>query len=239
MKKKFKHILPGKSNNDPIEHRFLAGHHSALDVSTFAQNERTLLLRLISGLCTNADKSQNIKLQKSFFTEALVTIDENENIEVEYYKNEWTSIKNTVCKREIMLNIVNHKITPCIAGYGVKKLLSKKEINCKAYINKITYGYGFELTPSEKKSIAHDVTCIDFRDKGGLRWPSRLVVLTCGIVTNVFEQFLNNEELMNDYYASCSSGRVCLLALKELALKTSSTTCVFNAFNVSCPLCGK
>ena len=66
--------------------RFLAGHHSTLDVSTFAYNERTLLLRMISESCTNADKSQNRKLCESFFTEALVMIDENENVEVMHWK---------------------------------------------------------------------------------------------------------------------------------------------------------
>ena len=56
---------------------------------------------------------------------------------------------------------------------------------------------------------------------------------------NVFEQFLNTEELMNDYQTSCSSGRVCSLALKELALEMLSSTHVINAFNVPCLLCGK
>ena len=55
----------------------------------------------------------------------------------------------------------------------------------------------------------------------------------------MFEQFLNNEESMNDCDASCSSGRVCLLALKELALEILSSTHVFDAFNAPCPLCGK
>ena len=85
--KKFKCIIPGKINDDPIEHRFslnrfLAGHHSALVFSTFSHNKRTLLLRMISKLCTNADKSQNRTLHKSFFAEALVMIDDNEKNEV-------------------------------------------------------------------------------------------------------------------------------------------------------------
>ena len=50
--KKFTCVLTEKSNNEPIEHRFslntcLGGHRLALDVSTFFNNERTLLLRLV------------------------------------------------------------------------------------------------------------------------------------------------------------------------------------------------
>ena len=56
---------------------------------------------------------------------------------------------------------------------------------------------------------------------------------------NLFEQFLNTEELMNHYHISCSSGWVCLLVLKELVLEILSSTHVINAFNVPCLLCGK
>lgn len=56
---------------------------------------------------------------------------------------------------------------------------------------------------------------------------------------NVFEQFLNNEESINDYRTSCSSRRVCLLALKELVLEALSSACAFDALCVSCPLRGK
>ena len=62
--KGFKHAISGKSNNDPIEHLFslnrcLGGHHLALELSTFAQEERELLFHVISKLCTNNDGSHN------------------------------------------------------------------------------------------------------------------------------------------------------------------------------------
>ena len=65
-------VLTGKNNNDPIEHRFslnrnLSGHHLALDVSTFSNNERMSLLRLVSVSCANIDGSHNKLLNKSFF----------------------------------------------------------------------------------------------------------------------------------------------------------------------------
>ena len=48
-KKKIKHVLAGRSRNYPIEKTFslnrcLGGSYLALDVSTFAHNERVLLL---------------------------------------------------------------------------------------------------------------------------------------------------------------------------------------------------
>ena len=56
--KGFKHVLTGESDNDPIEYHFslnrcLGGHHLALDISTFAHNERALLLNLIIKLRRN------------------------------------------------------------------------------------------------------------------------------------------------------------------------------------------
>ena len=57
-------MLTGKSNIEPIEHRFilnryLGGHHLALDVRTFDNNERKLSLRLGRDLCANIDRSHN------------------------------------------------------------------------------------------------------------------------------------------------------------------------------------
>ena len=47
----FKHLLEGNIKNDPKMHRFsmsmhLSGHHLALDVPTFACNDRALLINL-------------------------------------------------------------------------------------------------------------------------------------------------------------------------------------------------
>ena len=70
--KKKLHVLTGRNNDDPNEHRFslnvcLAGYHLALDVSTHTHNERALLLRLVSNSCTNTDGSHNKVLLKSCF----------------------------------------------------------------------------------------------------------------------------------------------------------------------------
>ena len=64
-------MLIGKKHHGPIEkifslNRHLGGNHLALDVSTFAWNERTLLLSLVGKLCANADDSHNKTLHKYF-----------------------------------------------------------------------------------------------------------------------------------------------------------------------------
>ena len=69
---KFKHVLPGRINNDPIEMRFslnrhLSGNDLALDVASFCHNERTLLLQLVGHLCANADNSFDKIKYKGFF----------------------------------------------------------------------------------------------------------------------------------------------------------------------------
>ena len=54
------------------------GKHLALDVSTFARNERTLLLQLVSRLCQNEDGIQNKALYKLFFDEVHFMIESSE-----------------------------------------------------------------------------------------------------------------------------------------------------------------
>ena len=61
----------------------LGGHHLDLDVSTFAHNERTLFLYLISQLCANVDGSHSKTLHKSFFIEAHSMIETSKRIEID------------------------------------------------------------------------------------------------------------------------------------------------------------
>ena len=84
-------MLTGKSNNDPIEYLFslnifLGGNHLALDVSTFANNERTLLLHLVSDLCAYTDGSHNKLLHKSFFEDVHSMIDQSERVVINLWK---------------------------------------------------------------------------------------------------------------------------------------------------------
>ena len=105
---------------------------------------------MISELCTNEGKSQNRKLRKSFFTEALVMIDKNENAEIMHWKNKLVSITNAVRNSVTIQNIMNYKIIPYITGCRVKKLFSNTNINYKVCTSKIIHSYGFELILSEK-----------------------------------------------------------------------------------------
>ena len=71
----------------PIEHRFsvdryLSGNHLALDVSTFAYDERALLLNLVSYPYENVDGSHNNILCESFFDEVQSMVKTSEAIEV-------------------------------------------------------------------------------------------------------------------------------------------------------------
>ena len=62
--KESKHVLSGRTHNDPIDHRFsasrcLGGNNLALCVHVFDCNERVLLLYLNKKSCTNQDGSRN------------------------------------------------------------------------------------------------------------------------------------------------------------------------------------
>ena len=65
---------------------------------------------------------------------------------------------------------------PCIAGYGIKKLFNIVTIKCQVRRNKLSYGHGGKLNILHKSRIAHNMSCIDMRDEGGLIWTSRIVV---------------------------------------------------------------
>ena len=64
--------------------------------------------------------------------------------------------------------------------------------------------------------MAHNKLFIDLRDKGGLIWPSRIVVLISGAIVKLFEWFLNSDAKMIDCHMSCSSSRTILMALKDV-----------------------
>ena len=85
-------VLTWRNNNDAIYHRFslnryLAGHHLALDVITFAHNERALLLRLVSNLCTNIDDSHNKLSHNYFFEDVHSMMHQSGRVEIDAWKN--------------------------------------------------------------------------------------------------------------------------------------------------------
>ena len=96
-KKNFKHVLTGKMNNDPIElrfssNRYLAGHHQSLDICAFSNNERALLLQLISELCTNSNGSHNRIMHKLFFMNAHDMIAQPERTQADFLKQKWNDV---------------------------------------------------------------------------------------------------------------------------------------------------
>ena len=89
--KKCAHVLTGKINNWPIEHRFslnrnAGGHHLASDVSKFSNNERTLLLRLVYDTCANIDGSNKKILHESFFEDAHSIINQSKRVAIISWK---------------------------------------------------------------------------------------------------------------------------------------------------------
>ena len=114
-----------------------------------------------------------------------------------------------------------------IAGYRVKKLFDRKSVNCKAFVDKLSYGHN--LDKMNKMRFPHNVEYVDFRYDGGLLWPSRIVVMLTGVVIKLFEQILASEDFMNDYYTSCSSSSIALLFLKSMVFDIMSNSNYFNA----------
>ena len=128
-------MLTGKSNNDPSGHHFslnrhLGGHHLALDVSTFANNERTLILRLVSDLCSNPDRSHNKLLHESFFEDVHSMIDQSERVVINLWKEKWKCVFKKYSSNESILHLLNHDVIPYIAGCGIKKLFNRASIKC-------------------------------------------------------------------------------------------------------------
>ena len=68
-------------------------------------------------------------------------------------------------------------------------------------------------------------------------WLSSIVVLLCGIIIQLFEEILKSNRLMNDYYVSCSSGRVALIVLKQMVQEMIIFSRHFNTFKFTCHCC--
>ena len=130
-------------------------------------------------------------------------IETSEKIEIEKLKDKWIRLKQTCVDGKVINGIQDHKITPCISSYGVKKLLGNRPIKEKVFLNKIMCVHNYELNSSFKSIIAHKKLHIELRDEGVLTWPSRIVVIIAGIIINFlnfFDFFLHNTELKSDYF---------------------------------------
>ena len=128
----------------------------------------------------------------------------------------------------VVKQIIDHKITPWIAGYDVKKLLHRFPTKFPVCLNAITHGYGHTLNKSNKNRIPYHTSCMNLRDEGCLGHPSRIITTIAGIIINSFERILNTAELINYYHKSCSSSRVavwvriiqsCLVPLRVFSLR--------------------
>ena len=78
---------------------------------------------------------------------------------------------------------------------------------------------------------------MDLRDKGGLIWPSKIVVLLAGLIIKVFETFLDSENVMNERYLAASSSRIVLTALDEIIMDMLLKSHLHNAFKGECKHC--
>ena len=98
--------------------------------------------------------------------------------------------------------ILEHKITRHIAGWGIKKLMDRTPVKFQVCLNKLTCRFGREIDAMTKNIISCDIEHVDMRDEGGLRWPYRIIVMLTGIIIKKFERFLDCEDWMNEYFLS-------------------------------------
>ena len=134
--KKFKHVLPGRSNNVPIEKRFplirhLGGCFAALDVTACGQAERTLLLRLVSEACRNNDGSHS-KYCFNFFVEEVNALTKiSETVSTKKFTQDYGNMIRL--DYDLKNKILRDKILPFIVGHGLKKHLEKNHIMCPEF----------------------------------------------------------------------------------------------------------
>lgn len=139
----------------------------SLDAASYCQNERTLLLQLISDLCKNDNNSHNKKLRKSFFEDVKVSKRNLETSLTSTLQNKWSSM--ITINNEMRLLILKNKKMPCIAGYGLKKLFFKTKIECSFCTNFLLIGRG--IITEQEMLIEYDISYLNLRNKGGLSYP--------------------------------------------------------------------
>ena len=143
--------------------------------------------------------------------------------------NKWQDLRSVCSNNEQVTKIINHKITPCIAGCRLTKLMKRTPIKCHSCINKSIYGQGCTLSYQSKRLMSCNTTYLELRDEGGLLWPSKIMACIAGMMKSFFDYFLSSEDLLNDYLVSCPSSRIDLLAMKNVTHDMMSNYIVFKS----------
>ena len=171
IKKGLNYVLTGRSNNDPIEkwfslNRYLSSNHLTLDVSSFAHNERTLFINLLSRLCCNPNNSYNKEKYNNFFEDVQSMSELSNRAEVNSLKLKLQDLTNMSFNKKLTESILYNEIILHIAGFSLKKLFYKSYPHCNMCKNKLAYGYN--ISHKRKKSMPHNILFMNLRNKGDL-----------------------------------------------------------------------
>ena len=97
--------------------------------------------------------------------------------------------------KKLTKSILCNEIILHIASFGLKKLFCKSYPHSNMRRKKLTYRY--DISDKRKKSILCNIFFMSLRDKGGLVWLSKIVVLLTSLTIKVFETFLHSENMIN------------------------------------------
>ena len=81
-------------------------------------------------LCANKDGGHNKILYKSFFDNVQKMIKSSETKEINALLSKWQDLRTICSNKDQITKIINHKITPHIASYGLMKLMKRMPIKC-------------------------------------------------------------------------------------------------------------
>ena len=64
-------------------------------------------------------------LCKSFFIDTRSILEISKTLEINKAKDKWSDLSHVVSDIDLINHILNHKTTPSITGFGIKKLLDR------------------------------------------------------------------------------------------------------------------
>lgn len=229
-----KYLLLGKFQTDNLEFRFgqyrhMSGSNFHVSVQQVLEGERKLklmsVLKLVSASKGNlALKDVTGPLEEVKQQSEAVTDDEFNQFTHVLPESEHVQLENEVVKGLVF-----------VAGYCAFKILPK--FPCEACKRELSTGDKLQLEGTDETK-----TYLAAIDRGGLTWPSDLLVQICTGSYTIFQSIINNVQLEHAFLR-CNNQRKLLLQLlnqhfKDIGLcETSCKTCGRDQFTIITKCC--
>lgn len=229
--KKFEYVLPGRIHNNPIEHHFgltrgIVGSNRHLDCPSFLYAQQRFTIKHLHTYCRNKDGSHNREKYQKIFNEIKEVATELKEERKQMMLQKFTYL--TTWNTNLELQFIKCENICYISGYVVRKLWENH--NKKQYIT------CYNLTISNRDDVTYNARLINDKQKGGLFYPAKNIVILAGLCVDVVNSIIENEEKLQMFKEATTNSIVCLSVLKAIMIKRIKSYYQINSLLTICPL---